>query len=132
MRRITIVFLCFLLGACGEREIDPGAGYKYVQLDGTNWVITDRDNYDVVHPNVIRCKVIDSYIVGERVDAKIDQRFSKKFGYFIFDTRIQQLVEGLSKSAFEATLRALHLNFEPFPATISSSLFRDCGEVKRR
>lgn len=103
-----------LLGACGENQVILGAGYKYVQLDGSNHAISDIDNRMVVEPNVTRYKVIEPYIVGERKDANIDERLSKRFGYFILDMQSKQLIEGLNDTAFADALRMRNLPAKQF------------------
>jgi len=111
-RPILLIFLV-LLTSCGEREVDIGDGYKYVQLDGRNWTIADQEHHIVVDPNVKRCKVIGRFIVGERDDANIDERNSKKYGLFIFDKQTKMLIEGLDRNAFETALRARGLPENP-------------------
>jgi hypothetical protein len=105
---------CISLVSCAEKQVNLGAGYKYVQLDGVNAAIADRDSHMVVDPNVKRYRVIGSYIVGERVNADIDVKLSKNFGYFIFDMRNGQLLEGLDKAKFDQELRARKLEIAPF------------------
>lgn len=112
MKKIVFLCLCVLLTCCGESEVNLGNGYKYVQLDGRAYAISNKDNRMVVDPNVIRYKVIGTYVVGERTNANIDERLSKKFGYFILNTQDGQLIEGLSKRKFESVLRGRNLNAE--------------------
>ncbi|MFH1157905.1 MAG: hypothetical protein V1721_03345 [Pseudomonadota bacterium] len=114
MKKVMTMFLFALLLGCGKGEVDLVAGYKYVQLDGSNHAISDRDNRMVVDPNVKWYRVIETYIMGERDDANIDPQLSKQYGYFILDTRNGQLIEGLSKFDFQDALRARHLNPAPF------------------
>jgi hypothetical protein len=95
--------------SCGGKSKDLGGGYKYVQLDGTNAAIADRDSRMVVDPNVKQYRVVDSFIIGERVDANIDDKLSKRFGYFILDMREGQLLEGLDKASLEIALNARKL-----------------------
>jgi hypothetical protein len=108
-RRILSAVLCIFVAACTEKEVELGAGYKYFPLDGKNAAIVDRESRMVVDPNVSQHRVVDSYIVGERVDADIDDKLSKKFGYFIFDRRNGVLIEGLDKASFEDSLHARKL-----------------------
>lgn len=114
MRIIAAALLCILLSGCGEKEVELEGGYKYVQLDGASYTITNRENRMVVAPNVSRYKIFGSYVVGERKDADIDDRLSRNFGFFILDTRTGELLEGLSQANFEEELRARHLNSHPF------------------
>jgi len=97
-----------------SKTIDLGDGYKYVQLDGRNWAISDRDSLMVVDPDVTRCKVIGPLIVGERKNADIDEALSKKYGFFIFDKRNKELIEGLDGRAFDSALLARSLPEKPF------------------
>ena len=114
MQKILATLCCTWVASCGEKEVDLGRGYKYVRVDGSNAAIADRDNHMMVDPNVKRYKVVGSYVVGEREDAKIDERLSRNFGYFIFEMRSGQLLEGLDKAKFEKALTARNLNAEPF------------------
>lgn len=109
MKKIIAMLFFTILCACGESETDIGAGYKYIQLDGSNYTIVDKNSHIVVDPNVARYKVLGCYVVGERNDANIDDRLSKKFGYFILDMHSGVLVEGLDKTRFENALRARRL-----------------------
>ena len=68
---ILSTFTCIFVLSCAEKQVDLGAGYKYVKLDGVNAAIADRDSHMVVDPNVKRYRVIGSYVVGERVNADI-------------------------------------------------------------
>lgn len=114
MRKFAAALLCILLSACGEREEQLGAGYTYVQLDGSSYAISDSNNRMVVAPNVSRYKILGSYIVGERKDANIDDRLSKHFSYFILDMQSGALLEGLDQASFKDALEARHLNSKPF------------------
>ena len=113
MRKPILLVFVVLLGSCGERTVDIGDGYQYVQLDGLAWTIADQEHHIVVDPNVKRCKVIGRFIVGERSDANIDERLSKKYGLFIFDKQSKVLVEGLDRNGFETALRARGLPENP-------------------
>jgi hypothetical protein len=108
-KRISLL-LCIVLGACGEAEFDLGRGYKYIQLDGRNFAIARPDRYSAVDPNVTRYKVMDPYVVGERVHADIDSRLSQRYGYFVLDMRSGELLEGLDKQAFQEALLARNLD----------------------
>ena len=106
MIRAVILVLFVMLSACKEQSLDVGDGYKYVQLDGRNWTIANKDNIMIVDPNVTKCKAIGALIVGYRNDSGIDERLSKKYGFFVFDKRSGVLVEGLDKGGFESALQA--------------------------
>ncbi len=116
MKKLVVALLCFVLSACGEREISLGNGYLYVQLDGRNYAISDLRHAMVVDPNVVRYRLIGAYIVGERDVPTIidDPRFSRKFGFFILDAQTGQLVEGLNENEFETALRSRGLDLHPF------------------
>jgi len=92
MRKLVFSILLVLLSSCGEREIDIGDGYKYVQLDGQTWTIADREHRIVVDPDVTKYKIVGRFIVGERGDINIDERLSKKYGLFIFDKQNKTLI----------------------------------------
>jgi len=113
LQETLLILFCMIVVSCGEKSTDLGKGYKYVQLDGTNAAIAGRDSHTVVDPNVKRYRVVDSYIIGERVAANIDDKLSKRFGYFIFDMRNGQLLEGLDKASLEIALNARKL-VDPF------------------
>ncbi len=111
-----LILLFALLLGCGKGEVDLIAGYKYIQLYGSIHAISDRDNKEVIDPNVKRYRVIEPYIIGERDNADLEdlQLYSTQYGYFIIDTRNGQLIEGLNKPDFQDALRARHLNSAPF------------------
>ncbi|HEX5279496.1 MAG TPA: hypothetical protein VFW28_05430 [Micropepsaceae bacterium] len=112
---VAVGVACVLLVACGEREVDLGSGYKYVQLDGANFAIS-KGTRMVVDPNVVSYKVIGTFIVGDREKPSVidDPRFSKDFGYFIVDTKSGQFVAGLDRSRFDDALRSRNLDINLF------------------
>ncbi len=117
VRHLEILYvpmLCILLGAC-EGETDLVRGYSLVVVDNRpTALISDKDDRVVVDPNIIRHKVIDTYIVGVREDAELDPRLSTKFGYFIFSTQTGELQEGLDRAAFEVAAKAIGINPRAF------------------
>ncbi len=97
---VVFVFVLFEAG-WGEKKIDLGGGFTYVQLDGRNWAIV-HGSAVVVEPNVVNCKVASGFIVGERGDPQFEEPalFSKEYGHFIYDTKTKVLMEGLTKEGF--------------------------------
>jgi hypothetical protein len=90
-----------------ENETELVAGYSYINLGGYH-AIADPNEHPVVESNVIRCKIVDPYIVGERVYH--DELSSPNYGYFILDTRNGQLLEGLKEAQFQTALGVRKLN----------------------
>jgi hypothetical protein len=113
MKKMGIVLILLFLTACDTGITNLPHGYKYVQIDGVNGDIANRYNVVVVDPNVERYDVIGDFIVGERSDAELDQRLSRRFGYFILDTRDGKYVEGLKQQQFERELQARGLPLHP-------------------
>jgi hypothetical protein len=114
MQKTLSVLLCVFAISCAQTDEGLGGGYRYVQLDGRNGAIVDRNSLMVVDPNVRRHKIVGSFVVGERIDADIDDKLSKSFGYFIFDMRNGQLLEGLRKGDFQGALRTRNLPVDSF------------------
>lgn len=114
MKRFYAFALCFVLTSCGDREAQLPHGYKYVHISATIAAIGDRDNLVVVDPNVSRYEIIEPYLVGERTDAQLSDKFSKHLGYFILDMRNRELIEGLSKAGLESRLRDRGIRARPF------------------
>jgi hypothetical protein len=115
-KAVGSMLLCMLAMSCQrpEREVNLGDGYKYVELDHVvNAAIVDREDHIVVDPNVKRFKVLGAFVVGERANANIDDKLSRRFGYFIFDKRNGTLLEGLDNAAFSAALRDRGLRSSP-------------------
>src|ERR1051325_4149566 len=113
MKKYSALLACYLLFACGDRSVDLGEGFRYLRLDGGAWAISDSANTLVVYPNVVRFKVLGSIVAGERTDLKVNKKFfeldkhlSAKLGYFIFDMKTRELVQGLNKTELHDALRA--------------------------
>lgn len=115
MTRIaTALLICSTLLACERKSVDLGYGFKLVGLDGRNAAIANATDRMVVDPNVMRYKVFGSIIVGERDDAGIDERLSKRYGFFVFDMRTGMLFEGLNKSQLSERLKLYGISAFPF------------------
>jgi hypothetical protein len=119
MRKTILIMFLILLSGCGQGATELIGGYRHHDLGGEN-AISDRSDNMVVDPNVDRYKVIDPYIVGERIQPSFDpapwnkELLSKRPGFFILDTRSGQLIEGMNESEFEKELRARNLDPRPF------------------
>lgn len=95
----------FFLFACERQSSDLGHGYKLIGLDGQNAAIEDKNHRVVVDPNVVRYRVLGNYVVGERGNADIDDRLSKRYGFFVLDMRDGRYVEGLDEKNFRRALQ---------------------------
>jgi len=105
-RPVTIALLLVLCG-CDTGTSKLPHGYSYVQIDGVNGMIVADATHEVaVEPNVKRYALVGDFVVGERDDAELGLKLSKRFGYFIFDTRDGKYVEGLNEQQFEKELGA--------------------------
>ena len=105
-RALILCALVLLAASCGEKEIDLGSGFTYVQLDGSNWAVV-HGSAVIVLPNVVNCKLVRGVIVGKREEPHyidVPEPFSEKYGYFVYDIETKSLTEGLTKEKFVETL----------------------------
>jgi hypothetical protein len=108
MKRLLFVLFALAIGACTPSKTNLPNGYDYIRVDGKNSEITLNGRV-TVEPNVETYKIIDDYIVGKRADAKLSKFFSKKYGYFLLNTRSGFFIEGMQRQKFDDVLRIHHM-----------------------
>jgi hypothetical protein len=114
VRRPAAIALLLVLCGCDTGIAKLPHGYSYVQIDGVNGMIVADATHEVaVEPNVKRYALVGDFVVGERNDAELSPKLSRRFGYFIFDTRDGNYVEGLNERQFEKELGARGLPSHP-------------------
>ncbi|WP_338242230.1 hypothetical protein [Aurantiacibacter hainanensis] len=106
MVRIIPATLLFLTGCVsGEANDTLPNGYRFVELsDGNGAIVSDEGDF-AVYPNVLEYRLENERVVGKRVLATDNTDYSHPFteglGYFVFDTRTGELIQGLSKPEVE-------------------------------
>jgi len=113
MKRLVALSVCALLAACSQETRLPH-GYKFFYVAGSIAAVSDWRGNIAVDPSVARYKILEPYLVGERVDANLDPSFSTKYGFFLLDMRSGKLVEGLNAAEFAEALRKRNLDLHPF------------------
>jgi hypothetical protein len=94
-------------------DVNLGNGYRYLQVDGADYVIAAPPGRVGVGRDVVRYRKIGAYVVGERqnpaccFDADVE---STVFGFFLLDTMNGELVDGLDQANLYIALSARNLD----------------------
>ena len=97
-----------------------GNGYQIIELDSnTIVVIKDADDASqspaiIIGPKVFKYALVDEFIIGENIYAE-HSTFGKNdkdsYGYFIINTKNNDVSEGLSDITFKHELTERGINF---------------------
>lgn len=110
---ISVICLGLLI-SCGDYSVSLPNGYSLARIYSGAILIHHTSKGVVINANVDRYKVLDEFIVGHVTLAELTpERNYSKPGYFIINTKTNEVKEGLDKQVWLETLKKMKIMSEP-------------------
>lgn len=105
VRLLIIICIVALLGCEGRKNLELQDGFTVMRIYGDAHAIGKPNGRLLIMPNVVDAIDDEDYLVGLRKKSepefKVPEgREDQPYGYFIYDKKTQELLMGLSSSAY--------------------------------
>jgi hypothetical protein len=111
----VVIATAFLLHACsGDFSVALPGGYELTRVHAGAVVLNHPDKGVVIDANIDGYKIVGDIVAGHVVIAERapDNAYSKP-GYFLVNTKTHEVIQGMDKARWLASLRKMGVTEEP-------------------